>query len=637
MHGPEDCLSTLKITTKQRDMLNEKMDEKSRRKLTNIKNHSLHEFLATYVELCNPDRVMVLSDSPEDIKYIREKAIEDGEEARLATEGHTVHFDNYCDQARDRENTLVLVPEGIKLSYVRTGSREEKLREIHELMKDVMRGHTMYVCFYSLGPLDSIFTIPCVQITDSSYVVHNENLFYRQGYREFVEKPGLEFLKFIHSSGELDDRKCSKNLDKRRIYIDIEGNTVYSVNTQYGGNSIGLKKLAMRLTIYKSSREGWLTEHMLIMGIHGPNNRVTYFAGAFPSLCGKTSTSMLEGETIIGDDIAFLRKRRGEVRGANVEIGIFGILEGINSQDEPLLYQVLTSPGEIIFSNVLVTEDGFVYWVGKDGPVPRRGYNYSGEWWPGKRDREGRVVPPSHPNARFSLNMKLLPNLDPRYDDPEGVKIDAIVYGGRDSDTWVPVEEAFDWEHGIITKGASLESERTAAVLRLGDECIREFNPMSNLDFLSISIGKYIRNYLEFGKGLSRTPLIFSLNYFLRDKDGRFLNEKRDKKVWFKWMELRVHHEVEAIEVPTGWIPKYEDLKKLFEKHLNKTYSEGDYVKQFTLRIPEQLAKIDRIVKIYRSIPDTPSRLFEVLEDQRMRLLGAKEKLGDYVSPFKFL
>lgn len=637
MREPKDCLQTLDEAAKHRDMLNMKMDEDSHVKLAKIRNHNLREFLKTYIELCNPDRVVVLSDSAEDIRYIRDVAIKDGEEIKLAIEGHTAHFDNYYDQARDKGNTFVLVPGDVKLPYVKTIDREEGLKEAYELMRGIMQGHTMYVGFYCLGPLNSVFSIPCVQITDSSYVVHNENLFYRQGYRMFVEKPELEFLKFVHSSGELDERKRSKNLDKRRVYIDLEGNTAYSVNTQYGGNSIGLKKLAMRLTIRKSLREGWLTEHMLIMGIRGPNDRVTYFAGAFPSLCGKTSTSMLEGETIIGDDIAFLQRIGSEIRGANAEIGVFGILEGINSRDEPLLYKVLTRPGEIIFSNVLITEDGFAYWTGKDGPVPQRGYNYTGEWWAGKVNENGRTIPPSHPNARFSINMKLLPNLDLKYDDPEGVRIDAIVYGGRDSDTWVPVEEAFNWEHGVITKGASLESERTAAVLGSSDECIREFNPMSNLDFLSISIGEYIKNYLEFGRSLKRPPLIFSLNYFLKGKDGRFLNDKRDKKVWFKWMELRVHDEVEAIEFPTGRIPKYEDLRALFERHLNKEYSEHDYVTQFTLRIPEQLAKIDRVARIYRSMLDTPHRVFEVFEEQRTRLLRVREKLGDYVSPLELM
>lgn len=607
------------------------------KKLTRIDNPELHEFVAKYVELCNPSKVFVYTGSQEEAAYIREAAIRNGEERKLAIEGHTVHFDGYYDQARDRKHTAILVPKGMELGpLINTINRDEGLREIHEILKDIMKGREMYICFFCLGPVKSNFSIPCVQLTDSSYVAHNEILLYRPGYEEFIRQGrNARFFKFVHSQGELDERKTSKNLDKRRVYIDLVGETVYSTNTQYGGNSIGLKKLAMRLAIKRGSEEGWLTEHMLIMGIKGPGGRKTYFTGAFPSLCGKTSTAMMEGETIVGDDIAFLRKVNGEVRAVNVEKGMFGIIEGINSRDDPILWRALHTPAEIIFSNVLVTEDGRVHWTGKDGEIPERGYNHSGEWYKGKRDAEGREIPCSHPNARFTMELKILENLDPELDNPDGVVIRAIVYGGRDSDTWVPVEEAFDWTHGIITKGASLESETTAATL--GKEGVREFNPMSNLDFLSIPIGKYIRCNLDFGRDLKRPPRIFSVNYFLRDENGKFLNDKLDKKVWFKWMELRVHEEVGAIRTPTGLIPKYEDLRGLFREVLKKEYSREDYNRQFTIRIPQNISKIERIMEIYRTkVQDTPEILFSVLEEQKKRLLDAREKYGDYPTPDKF-
>ncbi|MCJ7497559.1 MAG: phosphoenolpyruvate carboxykinase domain-containing protein, partial [candidate division Zixibacteria bacterium] len=423
-----------------------------------------------------------------------------------------------------------------------------------------------------------------------------------------------------------------------RIFIDLEEDVVYSTNTQYGGNTIGLKKLAMRLAINRGSKEGWLTEHMLVMGIYGPKKRITYFLGAFPSLCGKTSTAMLDGETIVGDDIAYLRKKDGEVRAVNVEKGMFGIIMGVNSKDDPSQWKALNNPGEIIFSNVLVTEDKKVHWIGKDGEAPSKGYNHSGEWQAGKKDAEGKEIKCSHPNARFTLSLDTLDNLDPKLNDPEGVIAGGIVYGGRDSDTWVPVEESFDWQHGIITKGASLESETTAATL--GKEGVRAFNPMSNLDFLSVPVGKYIQSNLDFAKGLKKSPLIFSVNYFLKDKDGNFLNEKTDKKVWYKWAELRAHNEVTAIKTPTGLIPKYEDLKRLFKEVLKKEYTKEDYNKQFMLRIPESLAKIERIKKIYENnaqIPDAPKVVFEELEKQKARLIQAKDKYGDYITPDRFL
>ncbi len=614
-------------------ILKGKLSPKMYERLMRIDNPELHKFVAKYIDLCQPDSVFVSTGSEEDIEYIRQAALKNGEEMPLATPGHTVHFDGYYDQARDREHTLILLPKGKKLPFIRTGDRDEKLKEIHEILRGIMKGHEMYVCFYTLGPKNSVFTIPCVQITDSSYVAHSENLLYRQGYDEFVRLGRkARFFKFVHSAGELDERKCSKNIDKRRIYIDLLGEVVYSANTQYGGNAIGLKKLAMRLAIKRASEEGWLTEHMFIMGVHGPGGRLTYLTGAYPSMCGKTSTSMLEGEKIVGDDIAYLRKIDGEVRAVNVEIGVFGIIQGVNSKDDPLIWRVLHKPGEIIFSNVLVTPDGKVYWIGKDGPVPERGYNHSGEWWKGKKDENGKEIPPSHPNARFTVSLSMFENLDPRIEDPEGVPVHGIIYGGRDSDTWVPVEEAFDWDHGIITKGASLESERTAAVL--GKEGVREFNPMSNLDFLSIPLGKYIENNLEFGKGLEKVPKIFGVNYFLKDEKGNFLNDKEDKRVWLKWMDLRIHGEAGCIDAPTGRIPTYEDLRRLFKQHLNKDYAEEDYVKQFTIRVPQHLSKIERIWAKYEQLEYVPKRLFEVLREQRERLLKARERYGDYISPF---
>lgn len=616
--------------------MKKRLGEEGYKKIMRIDNADLHQFVATYVELCNPETVFVCTDDPADIEYVRKAAVRNGEEMPLATEGHTIHYDNYFDQARDKAHTLILLPEGEQLDKaIKTGARGECLKEINDIMKDIMKGKEMYIRFFCLGPTNSIFSIPSMQLTDSAYVAHSEDILYRQGFEEFVRQgKNVKFFKVVHSAGELDERKTCKNLDKRRIYIDLQDNIVFSTNTQYGGNTIGLKKLSMRLAIKRGSQEGWLTEHMLVMGVHGPNKRVTYFTGAFPSLCGKTSTAMLDNETIVGDDIAYLRKKDGEVRAVNVEKGMFGIIMGINSKDDPIQWKALHTPGELIFSNILQTPEKGVHWIGKDGEVPPKGYNHSGEWTKGKTDKEGKEIPPSHPNARFTLSLENLENLDPTLHDPRGVVVGGMVYGGRDSDTWVPVEEAFDWAHGVITKGASLESETTAATL--GKEGVRKFNLMSNLDFLSIPISKYIQANLDFVKGLKETPLVFSVNYFLKDNEKNFLNDKNDKKVWYKWMELRVNGDAEAIDTPTGRIPKYGDLKRLFKEVLNKDYSEDMYRQQFMIRIPENLAKIERITQIYHSEVLNPlSIIFETLEDQKQRLLKLQKEQGDYVPPDK--
>lgn len=620
---------------KTKDLLGKRIGEEGLTKLMRIDNPSLHQFIAKYIDHCNPDKVFICTDAPEDIKYVREASIRNKEELPLALDGHTIHFDGYNDQARDKAHTVILVPKGKQLDKtIRTGDRDDGLKEIHDIMRDIMKGKETYVRFFCLGPTNSEFSQPVIQITDSAYVAHSEDILYRQGFEEFVRQgKNARFFKIVHSAGELDERMTSKNLDKRRIYIDLEDNIVYSANSQYGGNTIGLKKLSMRLAIKRGSKEGWLTEHMLIMGVHGPNNRVTYITGAFPSLCGKTSTAMLDNETIVGDDIAYLRRKDGEVRAVNVEKGMFGIIMGINSKDDPIQYKALHTPGEeLIFSNILMTPDKKVHWIGKDGDIPPKGINHSGDWTPGKKDDKGNEITPSHKNARFTVSLENMQNVDPTLHDPMGVVVGGMVYGGRDSDTWVPVEEAYDWTHGIITKGASLESETTAATL--GQEGVRKFNLMSNLDFLSVPISQYIQANLDFAKDLKKTPLIFSVNYFLKGKDGNFLNEKTDKKVWYKWMELRISGDVEAIDTPTGRIPKYDDLKRLFKEVLNKDYSKEDYTGQFTVRIPESLAKIERIKKLYETdILNPLPVLFETLETQKKRLLDAQQKYGEYITP----
>jgi len=213
--------------------------------------------------------------------------------------------------------------------------------------------------------------------------------------------------------------------------------------------------------------------------------------------------------------------------------------------------------------------------------------------------------------------------------------LSGIIYGGRDASTGVPVEESFEWNHGVVTKGAALESETTMATL--GKEGVRSFNPMSNVDFLSIPIGEYVESHLKFGAGLRKPPKIFSVNYFLRDAGGQFLNGKTDKRVWLRWMELRTHGEAGAVRIPTGLIPKYADLKRLFKEELGKAYSEEHYAKQFTVRIPENLAKIERMLRVYHdSVAGAPRAVFKELEAQKKRLEAARSEDGDYVAPEKF-
>ncbi len=609
-----------------------KAGEREVEKLLAIPHPEVHEFVCRAVELCQPDRVFVCDDSPEDLTHIRSMAVESGEEGPLSLPGHTYHFDGYFDQGRDRQATKFLVPKGDYLSpRLNQVEREEGLSEILGLLRGSMRGKTMIVRFLTLGPRHSPFTIPCMECTDSWYVAHSVTLLYRRGYDTFLKlDPKAELFKTLHSAGELDGRMISAEPEKKRIYIDYVTNTVYSVNTQYAGNSVGFKKLALRLAIRKAHREGWLAEHFMIIGVRGPGGRKTYLAGAFPSACGKTSTAMLPGETILADDIAYVRNLEGQCRGVNVESGILGILQDVSPKSDPLIYQVLTSPGEIIFSNVLV-KDGKPYWLGMGCELPKRGLNFCGEWREGMKGPDGKPVPPAHPNARYTVSLSTLPNCDPELENPKGVELGGIMFGGRDYRAFVPVQQGFSWEHGVVLYGAGLETETTFAIV---EEPKFEINVMSLQDFLSIPLGEYLRNYLEFGRRLRKAPLVFGVNYFLRHpKTGEYLNHRLDKHVWVKWMERRIHGEAGALVSPTGLIPRYEDLVKLFREVRGREYTEEEYEEQFSIRAKWLLKKVGRVEEFWKKEPEAPPELFRVLEETRRRLEETRREFGDTVSP----
>lgn len=603
-------------------------------KLKKLNNEKVEELLEFAIELCKPDKVSIIDDSEEDIKYVRELALENGEEKPLDMEGHTVHFDGYKDQARDKENTRYLVEEELDLGLdINTIDREEGLDEILGYLDGSMENKEMLVRFFSLGPNKSDFSLPAMQITDSSYVAHSEDILYRQGYEDFKELNGSEnFFFFLHSAGRLENG-VSADIDKRRIYIDLKKDQVFSVNNQYAGNSLGLKKLAFRLAIRKAVKEGWMAEHMFISGVNGPGERKTYFTGAFPSGCGKTSTAMIPGHTIVGDDIAYLKIKGKDVKAVNVENGAFGIIRDVNPDDDPVIYKTLTTPRELIFSNVLVN-DGKPYWLGMGKDIPNKGINFSGEWYKGKTDEEGNEIPPAHKNARYTIRISDLENCDENYDKKDGVKIKGMIFGGRDSDTSVPVAETLNWSHGVFM-ASSLESETTSATLDKQGE--RKHNPMANLDFLSVPISDYIDNYLEFGKSAENQPSIFTVNYFLKDPgSGEYLNGMLDKKIWLLWMEKRVHGEVKAIESPIGYLPYYEDLRKLFTRYLNRDYTELSYVEQFSIRIENYLDKFTRINEIFKDIPNLPDNFEKELRQQIKRLKVARKKYSDSeISPFK--
>jgi phosphoenolpyruvate carboxykinase (GTP) len=614
--------------------ISEVVSKEDYEKLYALNNEHVMRIVNEFVELCKPSKVTVITDSKEDIQYVREKCIEIGEEQKLKKDGHTVHFDGFFnmknhDQARDKENTRVLVPEGEYASpWINTIEREKGLTEIFDIMEGSMEGHECLVRFFCLGPTNSKFSILALQLTDSFYVAHSEDLLYRKGYEEFKKLDGsYNFFYFIHSSGELiGDPPITENIDKRRIYVDLEEDRVLSVNNQYAGNSLGLKKLALRLAIHKAENENWLAEHFFVLGVHPKDKeRVSYFCGAYPSGCGKTSTAMLPNQTIVGDDIAYLRPwEDGYCHAVNIESGVFGIIKDVNPEDDPVIYETITTPKEVIFSNILIN-DGEPYWLGMGRDIPDTGFNFSGEWYKGKRDENGIKIPPAHPNARYTVRIEDLKNADPHLHDPDGVPLNAIFYGGRDTDTMPPIFESLDWEHGVFL-GASIESETTAQTL--GKTGIRKTSPMANLDFIVIPLSKYLDNYKNFGNSLKHPPKVFAVNYFLKNENGQYLNGILDKMVWVMWAEGRAHGEFETIDTPIGYLPKYEDLKKLFQLYLARDYKREDYEIQFSLRLNRLLEKLDRIEEVFSREDNMPEFFWEILDTEREKLKGMQAQYG---------
>lgn len=623
--------------SKYTDLLKGKMSEASFAKLEALKNENVMDFIGTFAEHCNPASLYVCDDSKEDEEYVKAIALKNGEEHPMANSEQTIHWDGYGDQARDKVNTRYMVyPENMeKMKAMNSLPYDEALEEIMGIAKGIMAGKEAYIKFFTEGPAESPFTIPCIQFTDSSYVNHSEAILYRPGYKHFLNNPGCDdFFRFIHSAGPQDERGCTINLDERRIYMDTQNNIVYSMNDQYAGNSIGLKKHAMRLAINKAGQEGWLCEHMFLMACLGKGGRKTYFAGAYPSACGKTATAMIPGEQIVGDDIVYFRNIDKEFRGVNVEQGIFGIIKDVNAEDDPVIFENAMKNQEVIFSNILQGPDKKPYWLGQGVENPKSGLNHIGAWTEGMKDDKGNVVPVAHPNSRYTMRLDYLANFDKAgFEAKEGVKLSGILYGGRDSDTSVPVEESPTWKDGIMLKACTLESETTAATL--GAEGVRAASPMANMDFVSYPLGEYTLNNIKFGESVKDCPKIYSTNYFMRGPKGEFMTSKLAKKVWLHWAEGRYFGEFDAIDTPSGKIPKYEDLQALFDEYLPKEgFNKEKYTYLFTFRCTKLIEKLERTKKFFASKDsNVPAELNAYWDETIAKYKAVKEKYGDEIKP----
>jgi phosphoenolpyruvate carboxykinase (GTP) len=615
-----------------------KCDRENLAKLSRITNEEALLKIADAISMMNPDAVFVNTGSDADIQRVRIMSLAKGEEHPVAMRDHTIHFDLPQEQARIIDRTFYIVNEGEETSVLALSiPRNEAYDYIKTYMTGIAKGKTLLVGFFSRGPIGAKAAIPALEITTSTYVMHSANILYRNVYDRFdeeVQRAGLFFTN-VHSEGP----NRPEDLPNARVFMDRSWLTTYSMFCTYAGNTLLLKKgnhrFAVDLATYYR-REDELSEHMFITGLRGPGGRVTYFAGAAPSGCGKTTTAMT-GTDFVGDDLAQLWiAEDGTLRAINPEKGIFGIVQDVNRESDPYLMKALREEGaEVIWSNVLIDVHGVPYWVGNGEEPPKRGVNFQGEWWEGKTDENGKPIPLSHPNARCTVECTEIGNYnEAAAEDPNGVEVKVITYSGRDSDTMPPVWVAKNPDHGVVI-GASILSAATAT--EVGAKGVRR-QPWANEPFIPGPLADYMDAQFAFFNSdkLKNKPLMAGLNYFLtheaRGGGGEgLLGEKRDVKVWLGWLELRAHGEVDAIETPIGYIPKYEDLRELFAR-IGKAYPKELYDRQFAFYVDNILARIELQEEAYRKEKNIPSRLFEVYAEQRKGLEALRAKYGPIVS-----
>ncbi len=635
-----------KIDTKEKAkaIFEKYMDEKHLSRILNIENPEVLIRVANSIVLCDPGSVFVNTGSMEDKQFIRDFAIKKGEESPLAMENHTIHFDLAEEQGRIVDRTYYIAnPEDHVSSLANRVDRPTALEQVRSNMEGIMKDMTMIIGFYMRGPVGAPVSNPALEITSSTYVVHSAELLYRNSYADFdreVEKLG-HFFTNVHSEG----LNRSEDLPNARVFMDRAFQTTYSFNCTYAGNTLLLKKgnhrFAVDKAVYKNLGKE-LSEHMFITGINGPNGRVTWVAGAAPSGCGKTTTAMA-GDVFIGDDLAQMWiADDGSIRSVNPEAGIFGIVEDVNLEGDPLLMKVLRKPGhEVIWSNVLIDENRIPHWVGNNEEHPEKGFNFQGEWFKGKTDSDNKKIPLSHPNSRCTLISSSLDNYSDEAENPEGALTRVFTYSGRDADTMPPVWVAQNSDAGVVI-GACIVSAATAT--EVGATGVKRA-PWANAPFIPGALGDYMdAQFKFFGSDKIKkeyTPVLAGLNYFLTDQarggdSSKLIGEKRDVKVWLAWLERYAHNEVAYITTPIGNIPEYDDLKSLFKDIINKEYTKALYTKQFSLYVDNILKRVELQQEAYSKEENIPQTLFDILSLQREALLKLKDAHGSIVGPDVF-